>query len=258
VGPVRPCPDRSTAPSAPRRCRALPAGRADEASVHSSTRNALVISPEGVSGHTPESCPTKSSSCTFDVNATLAGKDSSVIPATITETNNVQLPADILKTARLRTVQAAEMSEGCVEAGPTPPGAPRSWCPTPWSPPRRAVGAGWSPCAPTVRSSTKVVVTGSAKDPVRPAVMAWTGPGHLHRDLRVPGRQEHDPGSGADQSSTDRALAARRRATSHDQREGPLPVSTQRDFVLPVRCDRTEPPPTLSPYHRDQPGPTGR
>jgi len=202
--------------------------------------------------------PPSRSSCTFDVNATLVGKDSSVILAKITETNNVQLPADILKTARLRTVQAAEMSEGCIEAGPTPPGAPRSWCPTPWSPPRRAVGAGWSPCAPTVRSSTKVVVTGSAKDTVRPAVMAWTGPGHLHRDLRVPGRQEHDPGSGADQSSTDRALAARRRATSHDQREGPLPVSTQRDFVLPVRCDRTEPPPTLSPYHRDQPGPTGR
>ena len=86
--------------------------------------------------------PPSRSSCTFDVNATLVGKDSSVILAKITETNNVQLPADILKTARLRTVQAAEMSEGCVEAGPTPPGAPRSSSLTRWSPPRRAVGAG--------------------------------------------------------------------------------------------------------------------
>jgi spore coat protein A len=53
----------------------------------------------------------------FDVNAKLTGKDSSVIPATITETNNVQLPADSLPTARLRTVQAAEMSPGVPQLG---------------------------------------------------------------------------------------------------------------------------------------------
>jgi spore coat protein A len=53
----------------------------------------------------------------FDVSAPLTGTDTSVIPATITETNNVQLPADLLLTARLRTVQAAEMSPGVPQLG---------------------------------------------------------------------------------------------------------------------------------------------
>ncbi|MGZ4517771.1 MAG: hypothetical protein ACXVXN_07595 [Mycobacteriaceae bacterium] len=42
---------------------------------------------------------------------------------------------------------------GCVGEGPTPPVARPGLWPTPWSPPRRAMGAGWSPCAPTARTT---------------------------------------------------------------------------------------------------------
>src|SRR5450631_9324 len=45
----------------------------------------------------------------FDVGSTLSEKDRSSVPAKIVETNNVALPAASLISARLRTVQAAEI-----------------------------------------------------------------------------------------------------------------------------------------------------
>ena len=53
----------------------------------------------------------------FNVGTTLTGKDSSVIPARITETNNGLPSAASLKNVRLRTVQAAEMSPGVPQLG---------------------------------------------------------------------------------------------------------------------------------------------
>jgi FtsP/CotA-like multicopper oxidase with cupredoxin domain len=53
----------------------------------------------------------------FDVGTTVTGQDTSSIPQTITETNNVEPPAALLAQARLRTVQAGELSPGVPQLG---------------------------------------------------------------------------------------------------------------------------------------------
>jgi spore coat protein A len=53
----------------------------------------------------------------FDVGTTVTGVDRSSIPATIRETNNGAPPSASLLTARLRTVQAGELSPGVPQLG---------------------------------------------------------------------------------------------------------------------------------------------
>ena len=53
----------------------------------------------------------------FDVGTTVTGVDRSSVPATIVETNNVVPPAVSLILARLRTVQAGELSPGVPQLG---------------------------------------------------------------------------------------------------------------------------------------------
>lgn len=53
----------------------------------------------------------------FDVGTTVTGRDRSSVPSTILETNNVVPPAVSLLTARLRTVQAGELSPGVPQLG---------------------------------------------------------------------------------------------------------------------------------------------
>jgi len=53
----------------------------------------------------------------FDVGTTLSGIDRSWVPPIIPETNNIPLPATSLPGARLRTVQAGEMSPGVPQLG---------------------------------------------------------------------------------------------------------------------------------------------
>ena len=53
----------------------------------------------------------------FDVGTTVTGRDLSSVPSTIVESNNVVPPAVSLLTARLRTVQAGELSPGVPQLG---------------------------------------------------------------------------------------------------------------------------------------------
>lgn len=53
----------------------------------------------------------------FDVGTTASGADHSLIPSTIVETNNSVTPSVSLLTARLRTVQAGEITSGMPQLG---------------------------------------------------------------------------------------------------------------------------------------------
>jgi len=53
----------------------------------------------------------------FDVGTTVTGRDLSSVPSTIVESNNVVPPAVSLLTARLRTVQAGEITSGVPQLG---------------------------------------------------------------------------------------------------------------------------------------------